>query len=87
MMLDYFKKLIITSLVLSSCFIYLLLTYIINFDYRVYMQLKELGDTSIATTTLPFWKVVWLGLSGAVYMYLALYLRSRGNIIDMDKRK
>ena len=83
-MWDYFRKLFMIALVISSSFIYLLLTYILNFDHRVYLELKELGDTSIAPSTLPTYKVIWLGLSGAIYMYLALYLRGRKIIMDKD---
>lgn len=74
-MWNYWRKLFIIALVLSSSFNYLLLTYILNFDHRVYMELYYLGDTSIAPSTLPAYKVIWLALSGAVYMYLALFLR------------
>ena len=81
-MWNYWRKLFIIALVLSSSFTYLLLTYILNFDHRVYLELKGLGDTSIAPSTLPTYKVIWLGLSGAIYMYLALYLRSINILID-----
>ena len=84
-MWNYFRKLFIIALVISSSFIYLLLTYILNFDHRVYLELEELGDTSIAPSTLPTYKVIWLGLSGAVYIYLALFLRGHKVLISKPK--